>query len=259
MTVCVERKHGKSAFKQYVSLTDGAQDDRIDIVNHVDWKSRNALLKAEFPMAVTNEKAVYDLGVGTIARGNNTDIAYEIYAQQWADLTSEDGSHGVAVINDCKYGWDKPADNVLRLTLLHTPGTKGRYSYQSRQDLGKHVFTYSIVSHEGDYRNGDIVRKAEVMNQPLKVFVASKHSGTFGRSFSFVESMNRNVALRALKQAEDSDAYVVRFYETSGLEAQQAKVRFCADIVEAKELNGNEDEIGEASFSGNTLDFEIIL
>ena len=257
VTVCVERKHGKSVFKQYVSLTDGAQDDRIDIVNHVDWKSRNALLKVEFPMAVTNEKAVYDLGVGTIARGNNTDIAYEIYAQQWADLTSEDGSHGVAVINDCKYGWDKPADNVLRLTLLHTPGTKGRYSYQSRQDLGKHVFTYSIVSHEGDYRNGDIVRKAEVMNQPLKVFAASKHSGTFGRSFSFVESMNRNVALRALKQAEDSDAYVVRFYETSGLEAQQAKVRFCADIVEAKELNGNEDEIGEASFSGNTLDFEI--
>lgn len=257
VTVCVERKHGKSVFKQYVSLTDGAQDDRIDIENHVDWRSRNTLLKAEFPLSVSNEKAVYDLGVGTISRGNNTDIAYEIYAQQWADLASEDGSHGVAVINDCKYGWDKPADNLLRLTLLHTPGVKGRYTYQGRQDFGKHVFKYSIVSHAGDYRKGDIVRKSEVMNQPLKAFTTTKHNGTFGRSFSFVESLNDNVALRALKQAEDSEAYVVRFYETSGLETQKAQVQFAADIIEAKELNGKEDEIAAASFNGRTLDFEI--
>jgi alpha-mannosidase len=65
------------------------------------------------------------------------------------------------------------------------------------------------------------------------------------------------VALRAIKQAEDSDAYVVRFYETAGQGAQKAQVRFAADIVEAKELNGNEEEIGAASATGNTLSFEI--
>ena len=257
VTVCVERKHGKSLFKQYVSLTDGAQDDRIDIANYVDWKSKNALLKAEFPWTVSNEKAVYDLGVGTIERGNNTDIAYEIYAQQWADLTAEDGSYGVAVMNDSKYGWDKPSDNTIRLTLLHTPSTKRRYRYQSNQDLGKHVFAYSIVAHEGDWRKGEVTKKAEVMNQPLKAFVASKHGGIYGRSFSFAESLNRNVALRALKQAEDSDAYVVRFYETSGVGIQTAEVKFAADIVEAKELNGKEEVIGEAAFTDRTLSFDI--
>ena len=257
VTVCVERKHGKSVFRQYVSLTEGAHEDRIDIVNHVDWKSESTLLKAEFPWSVSNEKAVYDLGVGTIERGSNTDIAYEIYAQQWADLTAEDGSYGVAVMNDCKYGWDKPAGNTLRLTLLHTPETRGRYSYQNRQDLGEHIFTYSIVAHEGDWRKGEVVRKAEVMNQPLKAFVAPKHDGAYGRSFSFAESLNANVALRALKQAEDSDAYVLRFYETSGLEAQTAKVVFAADILEAKELNGKEEVIGEAVSEGNSLTFDI--
>lgn len=256
-TVCVERKHGDSSFKQYISLTDGAQDDRIDIVNNVNWQSTDALLKAEFPLSFSNPEAVYDLGVGTVARGNNTPTAYEVYAQQWADLTAQDGSYGVAVMNDSKYGWDKPADNTIRLTLLHTPSTRGGYSYQNRQDFGEHVFTYSITGHEGDYRKGDVTRKAEILNQPLKAFVAPKHKGTYGRSFSFAESLKENVALRALKQAEDSDAYVVRFYETAGQGSQQAQVRFAADIVEAKELNGNEEEIGAATASGNTLSFEI--
>ena len=257
VTVCVERKYGESTFKQYVSLTDGAQDDRIDIANNVNWQSTDALLKAEFPLSFSNPEAVYDLGVGTVARGNNTPTAYEVYAQQWADLTAQDGSYGVAVMNDSKYGWDKPADNTIRLTLLHTPSTQGGYSYQSRQDFGEHVFTYSIVGHEGDYRKGDVTRKAEVLNQPLQAFVAPKHKGTYGCSFSFAESLNENVALRAIKQAEDSDAYVVRFYETAGQGAQKAQVRFASDIVEAKELNGNEEEIGAASATGNTLSFEI--
>lgn len=43
------------------------------------------------------------------------------------------------------------------------------------------------------------------------------------------------MALRALKQAEKSDEYVVRFYETTGEQAQQAVVDFAADIVSAKE------------------------
>ena len=256
-TVCVERTHGESVFRQYVSLTDGGQEDRIDIRNDIDWQSTNALLKAEFPLSVANEKAVYDLGVGSVARGNNTQTAYEVYAQQWADLTAEDGSYGVSVMNDCKYGWDKPADNTIRLTLLHTPKTRGGYAYQDRQDFGHHTFTYSIVGHAGDYRDGATVMKAEVLNQPLQAFVAPKSKGSLGRSFSFVRSENDNVALRALKRAEKSDEYVVRFYETTGREAQQAEVVFAADIVSAKELNGIEDEIGPAEATGNKLKFEV--
>lgn len=256
-SVCVERTFGDSHFRQWITLSEGAQADRIDIVNDIDWQSTNALLKAEFPLAVANEKAVYDLGVGSVARGNNTETAYEVYAQQWADLTDADGSYGVSVLNDSKYGWDKPNDNTLRLTLLHTPKTKGGYAYQNRQDFGRHTFTYSLVGHEGDHRAGGTVRKAEVLNQPLVAFAVPKHAGTLGRSFSLVGSQNGNVALRALKQAEDSDEYVVRFYETSGLQPQQAEVTFAADIVSAKELNGVEDVIGEAAFSGRELRFEV--
>ena len=83
----VERTYGDSKFTQYITLTDGAQDDRIDIRTTVDWNSRNTLLKAEFPMSVSNAKAAYDLGIGFIERGNNTATAYEVPALKWADLT----------------------------------------------------------------------------------------------------------------------------------------------------------------------------
>lgn len=256
-SVRIERTYGDSRFCQYVILNEGAQKDRIDIRNEADWQTTDALLKAEFPLAVSNEKAVYDLGLGSVERGNNTVTAYEVFAQQWADLTDKDGSYGVSIMNDSKYGWDKPDDNTIRLTLLHTPETRGGYAYQNRQDFGRHHFTYSIVGHEGDYRAAGTVRKAEILNQPLMAFTAGKHDGRLGRSFSFAESLNGNVAIRAIKKAEDSDAYVVRFYETSGLSDQDASVRFASDIVEAKELNGNEDVKGPATYSGKELSFRV--
>ena len=256
-SICVERTYGESVFRQYIRLSEGIQADRIDVVNEIDWQTSNALLKAEFPLNITNEKAVYDLGVGSIERGNNVDIAYEVYAQQWADLTETDGSYGVSVMNDSKYGWDKPNDNTIRLTLLHTPQTRGGYSYQNKQDLGYHIFTYSIMGHNGNCHEGKTVQKAEIMNQPLTAFVAPKHKGELGRSFSFASSNNDYVAMRALKQAEKSDEYIVRFYETKGKETQDAVISFGADIVYAKELNGVEDEIGNAGYNANKLSFSI--
>lgn len=253
----VERTYEGSTFVQYIRLNESGQKDRIDIYNEIDWQSSNALLKAEFPMSFSNEKATYDLGVGSVERGNNTPTAYEVYAQQWADLTAPDQSYGVSVMNDSKYGWDKPKDNTIRLTLLHTPATKGRYQYQNKQDLGKHHFTYSIFGHTDDYRKAGTVRKAEVLNQPLYAFVAPKHAGSLGKSFSFLSVDNENVAMRALKQAEKSDEYVVRFYETTGKEAQKATVTFPANVVSAKELNGVEDEIGDIAFNGKQVSFEM--
>ena len=68
-----------STIVQRVSLTQGG--DRVDVENDIDWKSPNTLLKAAFPFAASNPKATYDLGLGTIQRGNNQPTAYEVPAQ----------------------------------------------------------------------------------------------------------------------------------------------------------------------------------
>lgn len=255
-SVCVEKKFGESVFRQYVRLHEGVNADRIDFDNEVFWQSTNALLKAEFPMAFSNPEATYDLGVGSIKRGNNTLTAYEIYAHEWADLTASDGSYGVSVMNDCKYGWDKPSDNTIRLTLLHTPETRGGYSYQNRQDFGYHEFSYALIGHKGDVDKAEISETAAVYNRPLMAFASDKHVGTLGREFSFASSDNKNVAIKAIKKAEVSDEYVVRVYETSG-KAQKANIKFAGNITRASLADGTEQSIGSASFNGNTLQVDI--
>ena len=229
-TLCVEKRHDDSFFRQYIHLYEGVLAHRIDFTNEVDWQSTNALLKAEFPLNLNNEVATYDLGVGSVQRGNNILTAYEVYAQYWADLTDANGSYGVSIMNDSKYGWDKPDNNTLRLTLLHTPKTKKNYAYQDRQDFGHHTFTYSLVGHVGALDVVQTRENAELLNQRIKAFVVGKHRGELGKSYSLAFSDNRNVLIKALKKAESSDEYVVRVYEAAGKQAQKASIVFADNL-----------------------------
>ena len=70
-TLRVTKTYGDSKFAQYIRLYEGGLADRIDVYNEVDWHSLNSLLKVNFPLNVSNEKATYDLGLGSVERGNN--------------------------------------------------------------------------------------------------------------------------------------------------------------------------------------------
>src|SRR5206468_7627742 len=97
VAVDIVRKAAGSTITQRVSLSAGG--GRVDVENFIDWKSSNTLLKAAFPLTASNAKATYDLGLGTIERGNNTAEHYEVPAQQWADLTDSSGGFGTAILN----------------------------------------------------------------------------------------------------------------------------------------------------------------
>ena len=250
-TVKVERTHGDSRFVQYISLTDGAFDDRIDIETSIDWRESDALLKAEFPMAVSNSVAKYDLGLGYVNRGNNTAIAYEVPAQKWADITDSDNSYGITILNDCKYGWDKPADNVLRLTLIHTPGVESRYVHQGDLDKGINKFKYSIMGHCGNVGMSAYM-SAEELNMPLMAFSVPEHDGPSGKLFSMVSSSVPELGIRALKKAENGDGYIVRCYNLTD-KPVQGELIFPGLLVSAEECNGVEERISDIPVSGNSV------
>ena len=252
----IEKMLGESAFCQEIRLNEGAQADRIDFYNVVEWVGTDALIKTDFPLSVSNEKATYDLGFGSIERGNNTNIAYEVPSHNWTDLTDSDGSYGVTILSSYKYGWDKPADNEIRLTLLHAPSVK-RFDYQSTQDQGHQEFSYSLIGHEGVLVKASAAKAGEQFNQKIKAFATTPHKGTLGKSLSLMTCDNPNILVANLKKTEDGDSYAMTLFENSGEGTQHATITFSLPILSAERADGTEKTIGKAAFSGNTLTVEV--
>lgn len=249
----IQRTKNGSSFVQYIRMS--ALSDRIDCVNEVDWQSRQTLLKVNFPFIFSSEEDTYDISLGTIKRGVRNKNCYEVQGHQWADHTNREGTFGISVLNDCKYGWDKPNQSSLRLTLIHTPGC-GSYKHQAEQDIGPNNFTYAFFPHEGGW-NEDTQMEAAHLNQPLIAFIPTKHDGTMDREMSLASVSTNKVAIKALKKAEDTDELIVRVYEWTGEDQSNVKITFPASIVSAREVNGVEEEVGPVSYSGNEITFSI--
>lgn len=249
----VKEKDG-SQFVQYIRMN--ALDNRIDIVSEVDWQSHERMLKANFQMAFNNPKATYDISLGTIERGNRTADCYEVQGHQWADMSTTDGSYGLSILNDCKYGWDKPTDSSLRLTLIHTPSTGNSYTYQADQDLGVNLFTYSLFPHQGKW--SELTQKAaSQLNQPLVAVAAPKHEGALGKEVEFLSVSTDQVAVKAVKKAEETNELIVRVYEWAGQQHDKVTLTFPTRVLSAREVNGLEEQVGSATTSNNTLTFSI--
>ncbi len=169
----------------------------MEFDTNIDWRSTVVALKAAFQLNVSNPMATYNWEAGTIQRGNNNPKKFEVPSHQWFDLTNPDNSYGVSVLEDCKYGSDKPDDSTMRLTLLRTPGTsKDRYAEQASQDLGRHHVLYAVTGHSGNWSEGDTQWQAMRLNQPLTAFVAPSHEGELGKSFSLLSVNTNQVAVR---------------------------------------------------------------
>ncbi len=213
-----------STIVQLVTLS--ADSEIIEVKNIVDWRTRRTLLKAVFPLASRNEKAVYDLGIGVIERGNNTEKLHEVPAQKWAEITDSKENFGVAILSDCKYGWDKPDNNTLRLSCIHTPsGAFTKDARQDLQDLGRNVFSFAIYSHEGDFSNGN-TKQAEMFTRPLLVMQTNARFNytRFSDEESYLAINNDNALIKCFKGSESNDDKVIRVYETSGKAQKGVKI-----------------------------------
>jgi alpha-mannosidase len=260
VSLLVKRKGLNSEVEQIISLASGEAGKRIEVANKIDWQSKEVSLKASFPLTASNEKATYNLGVGTIQRTNNNSVKFEVPSKEWFDLTDKSGSYGVSILEDCKYGSDKPNDNTLRLTLLYTPGINKSTSwawYQGTQDWGIHNVKYGIYSHKGDWVAGKSYLQANYLNEPLVAFETSKHEGTLGKEVSLIKTSSPEIGIMAFKKMEDGDYYIIRVNELNGKDAKGLSLNFLAKIADAYEVNGQEKKIGAAEFKNNVLNFDL--
>lgn len=182
---------------------------RIDFVTEIDWQEREKILKVAFPLDIRATTARFDIQFGSIERPitRNTSweaAKFEVVGHKWADL-SESG-YGVALLNDCKYGYDVK-NSVLRLSLLKAANFP---DYDADRRLQS--FTYALYPHEEAWYDSDLEREAWTLNNPLTV-LNGKWTGKIRPFFSVDQA---DVCIDAVKFAEDEDAVIVRLHECGG-------------------------------------------
>jgi alpha-mannosidase len=69
------------------------------------------------------------------------------------------------------------------------------------------------MPHPGDFRAAGVIAAAEDLNAPLRVVAGGLAAGT---RRSLIEVDRPQVVVETIKRAEDSDAIVVRLYESWG-------------------------------------------
>ncbi len=253
VAVEVKRETEDSTFVQTISLSAGDAGNRVEFRNVIDWKTKEANLKATFSFAAANRLATYNWDIGTVQRTNAEERQFEVASHQWIDLTDQSGSYGATVLTDCKNGSDKPDDKTLRLTLVRTPGTRGGYADQGTQDLGRHEIVFGLAGHQRGWREAGTDWQAYRLNQPLIAFESSKHPGAIGKSFSLLKINNDRVRLLALKKAELTNEVIVRVVEMDGKPAVNVRLNFPVPILAAREVNGQEQPVGPAKIESGVL------
>jgi alpha-mannosidase len=249
---------GDSSIDQVVSLASGSPV--LEFATDVDWHEDHELLKVAFPVDVRAPRATYEVQYGHVERAthDNTswdDAQYEVCAHRWADL-SETGL-GVALLNDCKYGYDIKG-NVLRLSLLRAPAMPDPIA-----DRGAHHFTYALLPHAGDFRSADVPAHAATLAVPVdtRPTPSSADGGDGSAATSLVESTSPGVVISAVKRADSGEGLVVRMFEAWG-GRRRTQLRLAAPFQRAQRADLLEqplpDTDSELSLAdGTTLDLEL--
>jgi alpha-mannosidase len=260
VSIEVVRETEGSKFVQTISLAAGDAGNRVEFGNVIDWRTLSANLKATFPLSASNEEATYNWDIGTIKRPNAQERQFEVASHRWIDLTDKSGTFGTTVLTDFKNGSDKRNDNTIRLTLVRSPGlqpsSNGRpqnYTDQANQDWGHHEFVFGLAGHAGDWRSAQTDWQAYRLNDPPIAFEATKHSGALGKEFSLLHLNNSRIRVLAFKKAESTNELIVRMVELDGKPAPDVRVSFVGPVTAAREVNAQEQPVGEAKISDGAI------
>jgi alpha-mannosidase len=211
-TLEIRRRILNSRYTQRLSLSYNSP--QVDIATVIDWRERHILLKAAFPVDVLAPVATHEIQWGNVQRPTHRNTSwdwarFETCAQKWVDLS--EGGYGVALLNDCKYGHDIQG-NVIRISLLRSPTQP-----DPEADQGEHRFTFSLYPHTGSDSAGrpslpeGIARQAYALNDPL---IAVTGSGAPpAEALPPLVQLPDHTIVETIKQAEDGNGVIVRFYE----------------------------------------------
>ncbi|MBX3177973.1 MAG: alpha-mannosidase [Candidatus Hydrogenedentes bacterium] len=229
-----------------------AHTRRIDFKTRVDWREERTLLKAGFPLDIHAPHIRAEIQFGHVLRNLHENTSwdrarFEACAHKWVDLS--EGDYGVALLNDCKYGYDT-LDGMLSLTLLRSPRCP-----DEQADIGAHEFTYALLPHHRPFAVESVVREAYALNAPLTAAPGAETGGA-APAIAFCQVSNPKVLVEAVKKAEADNAVIIRLYE-AGNTRGPVEISFGRPVKKAVSCNLMEEEDTPLKTRDDTAEFNI--
>ena len=222
-----EWRYESSRIVEVVSLAAGS--DRLELDIFTDWHEHKTLLKLAIPVAVATDESRAEVHFGHVRRPTHANTSwdqarFETLMHRWVDLS--DGDAGLAVLNDCKYGYDARG-NRLRITLLKSPV----YPWPDA-DQGEHRIRLALMPHHGFATDGNrILEAAEDFNLPLRWLGQGTEQGVPADIEPPFTLSGEGIEVAAVKKADDDDGIVVRIYETRGRRTEAILSTSCASVA----------------------------
>lgn len=227
---------GKSKLVKELSLS--AHAETLDCVERIDWSERGVSLKLAINANVASPTLFTNWETCQVPRGVNNEKLYEMPSRYWVDLKND--KEGLSILENCKYGYDRPDVNTVRMTLLYTPkGAIGAKFYDQRcQDFGRHVIKYSIYPHGA---NGSVDNLAKALNrQPLAYKAEGAREDV--KELRLFEVDGNRLGVLAVKKSEDDSGYIIRLYNRECQDVT-ARVVLYGSAISAWQVNGIEESM----------------
>jgi len=238
-------KYRSSIIEQIITLYRGSRLIRIDVT--LDWHEKNFLIKAWFKPNVIAEEAYFEIPFGVVKRSvvirDSWDEAkFEVPALRWIDIS--DGHKGFSIIATDRHGYSVRM-GMIGLSLLKSPLMPNPWS-----DSGLCETTYYIYPHPGDYRVGEVYKRAYEVWSGVKWVIKSNVGGNFPPRYSFME-IPHGVIVECVKRNEDGRGIVIRLYEVEG---RECIVEFkLPEFYDVFELNLLEDIVKKIAGDTNVV------
>jgi alpha-mannosidase len=220
---------GNSTIDQTVSLNPHSK--RLDFLTQVDWKESHKMLRVHFPVNIRSDQASFDIQYGHVRRNTHRNTSwdkakFEVVGHKYADLSDHD--NGVALINDCKYGY-MVHDDLLDLNLLRSPSNP-----DPDADKGTHTFTYSLLPHQNDLIHSNVISESSCLNQEPLLFEGMKSEIDIP-----LKLIGDGLELSVLKKAEKENVWILRVVETHG-RVSSGSVQINGEVTECDLMEWNE-------------------
>lgn len=245
----IEYKIGSSKIRQNIVLLPESRELRFETI--VDWNESRKMLRVGFENNIVCDEASYDLDYGVIKRSvyKNTSwdsAKFEVCCHKYFDVSERD--IGLALLNDCKYGC-YVEERFFDLNLLKS----SKYP-DFTADIGEHHIIYSLLPHDGDLADSDVISKAALLNRQPVLF-----NGRITNNLPFTVDFADSVTVEVVKKAHKEDSLIVRMVEQSG-KSGSIKLKLNEEFHGLQKVNfieWNEGEILETNGSGQIkLDFK---